>query len=63
MEADDDSREVTAWLEQWAQGEPAALDRLAPLVYEQLRAIADNLLRNEAVNHTLQPTALVSETF
>jgi RNA polymerase sigma factor (TIGR02999 family) len=63
MEADDDSGEVTAWLEQWAQGEPAALDRLAPLVYEQLRVIADNLLRNEAVNHTLQPTALVSETF
>jgi RNA polymerase sigma factor (TIGR02999 family) len=58
-----ESGEVTGWLEQWAQGEPAALDQLAPLVYDQLRRIADNLLRNEAPDHTLQPTALVSETF
>ena len=57
------SGEITGWLEQWSQGDPAALDRLAPLVYDQLRAIADNLLRNEAPDHTLQPTALVSETF
>jgi RNA polymerase sigma factor (TIGR02999 family) len=57
------SGEVTGWLEQWAQGEPAALDQLAPLVFDQLRTIADNLLRNEAPDHTLQPTALVSETF
>jgi RNA polymerase sigma factor (TIGR02999 family) len=55
--------EVTIWLEQWAQGEPAALDRLAPLVYDQLRGIAEHLLRNEAAGHTLQPTALVNETF
>src|ERR1700733_13551011 len=57
------SGEVTAWLERWAQGEPAALDQLAPLVYDQLRAIADNLLCNERVDHTLQATALVHETF
>src|SRR5579862_5279951 len=57
------SGEVTAWLERWAQGEPAALDQLAPLVYDQLRAIADNLLFNERADHTLQPTALVNETF
>jgi|SRR5579871_978206 len=57
------SGEVTAWLERWAHGEPAALDQLAPLVYDQLRAIADNLLRNERYDHTLQPTALVNETF
>ncbi len=57
------SGEVTAWLERWAQGEPAALDQLAPLVYDQLRAIADNLLSNERSDHTLQPTALVNETF
>jgi RNA polymerase sigma factor (TIGR02999 family) len=57
------SGEVTAWLQQWAQGEPTALDRLAPLVYEQLRVIADNLLRNESSDHTLQATALVNETF
>jgi RNA polymerase sigma factor (TIGR02999 family) len=58
-----DSGEVTVWLQQWAQGEPSALDHLAPLVFDQLRTIAGNLLRNEARDHTLQPTALVSETF
>ena len=57
------SGEITVWLEQWSQGDAAALDRLAPLVYDQLRVIADHLLRNEAPYHTLQPTALVSETF
>lgn len=63
MDPTANSGEITLWLDQWAQGDPAALDRLAPLVYDQLRAIADNLLRNEAADHTLQPTALVSETF
>jgi RNA polymerase sigma factor (TIGR02999 family) len=63
MDGTANSGEITGWLEQWSQGDPAALDRLAPLVYDQLRAIADNLLRNEAADHTLQPTALVSETF
>lgn len=63
MDQSGDSGEVTVWLRQWAQGQPAALDHLAPLVFDQLRTIADNLLRNEARDHTLQPTALVSETF
>ena len=63
MDGGTDSGEITGWLEQWAHGDPDALDRLAPLVYDQLRVIADNLLRREAVDHTLQPTALVSETF
>ena len=63
MDGTSNSGEITGWLEQWAQGDPDALDRLAPLVYDQLRVIADNLLRNEAADHTLQPTALVSETF
>jgi RNA polymerase sigma factor (TIGR02999 family) len=60
---DDNSGEVTAWLDQWARGDPSALDHLAPLVYDQLRIIANHLLRNETPAHTLQPTALVSETF
>jgi len=62
MDGGNNSGEVTSWLDQWAQGDPAALDHLAPLVYDKLRSIADNLLRNEAPDHTLQPTALVSET-
>jgi RNA polymerase sigma factor (TIGR02999 family) len=55
--------EVTLWLARWGQGEPAALDQLAPLVYDQLRAIADGLLRGERSDHTLQATALVHEAF
>src|SRR5277367_5825278 len=63
MESTNNSGEVTDLLQQWADGDPAALDHLAPLVYDQLRSIAENLLRNESAAHTLQPTALVSETF
>jgi len=55
--------EVTLWLERWSKGEAAALDRLTPLVYEQLRKVAIGLLRNERSDHTLQPTALVHEVF
>jgi RNA polymerase sigma factor (TIGR02999 family) len=57
------SGDVTLWLERWGQGEPAALDELAPLVYDQLRAIADGLIRGERSDHTLQPTALVHEAY
>jgi len=55
--------DVTLWLERWSGGDSAALDRLAPLVYDQLRRIADGLLHNERAGHTLQATALVHETF
>src|ERR1700691_2011411 len=63
MDSTNGAGEVTAWLERWAQGEPAAPDHLAPLGYDQLRTLADNLLKSEASHHTLQPTALVNETF
>jgi len=39
------------------------MESLAPLVYDQLRAIADSLLRHERPDHTLQPTAVVNEVF
>jgi len=39
------------------------MDSLAPLVYDQLRTIAEALLRNERPDHTLQPTAVVNEVF
>ncbi len=45
------------------QGEPEAVESLVPLVYHQLRAIAENLLRGERLDHTLQPTAVVNEVF
>jgi RNA polymerase sigma factor (TIGR02999 family) len=55
--------EVTVWLERWSKGDAEALDQLAPLVYDQLRKMADGLLHNERLDHTLQPTALVNEVF
>ena len=55
--------EVTILLERWSKGEALALDQLSPLVYDQLRRVADGLLHNERPDHTLQPTALVNEVF
>jgi hypothetical protein len=55
--------EITQLLSRWEQGEPEALESLAPLVYDQLRAIAAGFLRNERPDHTLQPTAVVNEVF
>jgi RNA polymerase sigma factor (TIGR02999 family) len=55
--------EVTVWLERWSKGETEALEQLAPLVYDQLRKVADGLLHHERLDHTLQPTALVHEAF
>jgi len=50
-------------LGRWEQGEPGAVESLAPLVYDQLRAIAEAYLRNERPGHTLQATAVVNEVF
>jgi RNA polymerase sigma factor (TIGR02999 family) len=55
--------EITRLLGLWRQGEAAALDRLAPLVYEELKLRAAGYLRGERAGHTLDPTALVHEAF
>ena len=57
------SRSVTTLLRLWRDGDEAALDDLAPLVYEDLRRIAGRYLRSERSGHTLQTTALVNEAF
>lgn len=54
---------VTRLLLDWGQGDQSALDRLMPLVYSELRHVAQNQLRLENPGHTLQPTALVHETY
>jgi RNA polymerase sigma factor (TIGR02999 family) len=58
-----ESAEITRLLKAWRQGDPAALDRLTPLVYEQLHRMARGYMRNEQLGHTLQATALVNEAF
>jgi RNA polymerase sigma factor (TIGR02999 family) len=55
--------EVTVLLGRWRDGDPKVLGDLAPLVYEQLHSIAKGYMRHERSDHTLQPTALVSEVF
>jgi len=54
---------VTGLLVDWGHGDPAALERMLPLVYSHLRALARRQLRRERAGHTLQPTALVNELY
>jgi RNA polymerase sigma factor (TIGR02999 family) len=57
------SQPVTDWLTEWSQGDESALEKLTPYVYEELRRLARNYLRNERPDHTLQATALVHEAY
>lgn len=57
------SENVTELLVKWGEGDKAALEKLMPLVYSELRRLASNYLRRERQNHTLQPTALVNEAY
>jgi RNA polymerase sigma factor (TIGR02999 family) len=54
---------VTRLLVRWTDGDGAALDELMPLVYDELRRLAQAYLRRESVGHTLQSTALVHEAY
>jgi RNA polymerase sigma-70 factor, ECF subfamily len=53
----------TQLLTEWRSGQPQALDRLTPLVYDELRRLARNYMRSERGSHTLQATAVVHEAF
>jgi RNA polymerase sigma-70 factor (ECF subfamily) len=57
------AHEVTVLLRAWGGGSEKALDRLAPLVYRELRQMAGRMMAAERPNHTLQPTALVNEAY
>lgn len=57
------SQEVTALLQAWQGGDAGALERLLPLVYDELRRVARARLRDEQPDHTLQATALVHEAY
>jgi RNA polymerase sigma factor (TIGR02999 family) len=53
----------TQLLADWRSGQPQALDRLTPLVYDELRRLARGYMRAERGSHTLQATAVVHEAF
>ena len=55
--------DVTDLLLAWQGGDRSALDRLVPLVYAQLHRLAEIRLRDERSGHTLQPSAIVNETY
>jgi RNA polymerase sigma-70 factor, ECF subfamily len=55
--------DVTVLLHQIRAGDSTAMDRLIPLVIDELRRLARMQLRNESPGHTLQPTALVNEAY
>ncbi len=57
------SHEVTQLLKAWAAGDEQALEKLTPLVYEQLHRVARRYMANERPGHTLQTTALVHEVY
>ncbi len=57
------SNNVTQLLREWNSGSNEALDKLLPIIYEELRARAARYLRRERPGHTLQTTALVHEAY
>ncbi|HEY0005275.1 MAG TPA: sigma-70 family RNA polymerase sigma factor [Pyrinomonadaceae bacterium] len=54
---------LTELLLEWQQGDKGALDKLTPLVYDELRRIAHRYVQRERSGHTLQTTALVNEAY
>jgi RNA polymerase sigma-70 factor (ECF subfamily) len=54
---------ITDLLLAWRQGQSSALDKLAPLVYSELRHLAHRYMRGERRGHTLETTALVNEAY
>ena len=57
------SAEVTSLLKAWSRGDASALDRLTPLLYDELRRLAHGYMRTSVRGHTLQTTALVNEAY
>jgi RNA polymerase sigma factor (TIGR02999 family) len=59
----DSPQGVTQLLKSWGQGDHAALERLAPLIYDELHHIAERYMRHENPGNTLQATGLVNEAW
>lgn len=55
--------EVTVLLKAWREGDKQSLDKLIPLVHDELHRLAHHYLRRERPGHTLQTTALVNEAY
>lgn len=58
-----ESLNITQLLQAWSEGDEASLEKVLPLVEQELRRIAHNYMRREGLNHTLQTTALINEAY
>jgi len=56
-------KEITILLKAWGAGDQSALNRLTPLVYDELRRMARRYMRKERAGNTLQTTALINEAY
>lgn len=56
-------KSVTQLLIEWRDGDETALDRLIPLVYDEMRRLARYYMRRERREHTLQTSALINEAY
>jgi len=56
-------QEITQLLKEWSDGDKSALDKLMPLVYDELHRIARRYMRQEGPGHPLQTTALIHEAY
>ena len=59
----DEQERISQLLADWANRDPAARERLVPIVYKELRRLAHHYMRGEREDHTLQTTALVNEVY
>ena len=57
------SGQATDLLRAWRNGDRSALDRLMPIVHQELRRLARRYLMGERAGHSLQTTALVNEAY
>jgi len=55
--------EIADLLQSWSQGDQGAIDKLAPLVYDELHRLAKRYMSDERPGHTLQTTALLNEAY
>jgi RNA polymerase sigma-70 factor, ECF subfamily len=58
-----ENTQITEWLERISAGDRRAVDQLLPVVYDELRRLAESQLQRERGDHTLQATALVHEAY
>ena len=63
MKSSGGPKEITILLKAWGAGDQSALNRLTPLVYDELRRMARRYMRKERAGNTLQTTALINEAY